>query len=650
MLLRQGLQWRCRASLCLPRPQLFASRWPPTIRCPLHPPPTAGRAFAAAARPPQDGSASTPKSNAGANVSSETAAALALIWSLWPTEVSHNARIVFAATGLIAGKVLAILAPLQLGHLVDALGVGVEALPLGILAAYGLARLSTSAFNELRAALFATVSQASCRALAKRGFQHLHSLDAAFLISSKPGALSVIVSRATKSLTQVLNMTLFNLMPIVVEFALALGVMASLAGPVCALTAAGTVGAYTAFTTYFSNRRRVIMRRANKAEENSTSVFFDSLTNCEVVKYFQSEAYETTRYDAAVAKYETEQINVLHSLAQLNFGQQIIVVSGFTAILGLSAQQVLSGALPLGDVVAVHGILAQLMQPLGILGGVYRVTTQGMLDLGKLSTFLEREASVVAPAGGGAAFEFRGGGIEFRDVLHSYADGTAPVLAGASLAVAPGSRVAIVGPSGSGKSTLFRLLYRLADPASGQVLVDGQDVRDLDLTSFRKYLGIVPQDCTLFNESVGFNIRYGRPDASEADVQRAAELAQIHEMVEGMPEGYDTPVGERGLKLSGGERQRIGIARCFLRDPSIFLLDEATSSLDVQTEQRLAEAVDEWTRGRTCLFITHRLVTAQRCDSVAFLEHGAVVATGPHDELIETSERYRQFWEGAGNQ
>eukprot|EP00434_Breviolum_minutum_P020840 symbB.v1.2.018383.t1/scaffold1465.1/size117142/7 len=295
-----------------------------------------------------------------------------LIQSLWPREASHQGRIAFAAAGLVVGKALAILAPLQLGHLVDALGSGTESLPLGLLAAYGLARLSTSAFNELRAALFATVSQSSCRALARRSFEHLHSLDSSYLLSSKPGALNVVVNRATKSLTQVLNMLLFNVMPIAVECTMALGVMASLAGPECAFAAFNTLVAYVGFTTWFSNHRREIMRRANRAEEDASAVFYDSLANCEIVKYFQGEAHEIHRYDKALARYETEQVSVLHSLAKLNFGQSVIVVSSFTGILGLTSLRVLNGQLPVGDVVAIHGILAQLMQPLGILGGVYR--------------------------------------------------------------------------------------------------------------------------------------------------------------------------------------------------------------------------------------------------------------------------------------
>lgn len=569
-----------------------------------------------------------------------------LLRSLWPSEASHRARIAFAVAGLVAGKALAILAPLQLGHLVDSLGAGAEALPVGILAAYGLARLSTSGFNELRAALFATVSQASCRALALRSFEHLHCLDATYLQSSKPGALSVIISRATRSLTQVLNMLLFNVLPIVVEFAMALVVMTSIAGPGCAAVAASTVGAYVVFTTHFSKHRREIMRRANRAEEEATGVFFDSLANCEIVKYFQSEKHEAARYDSALKQFEKEQVSVLHSLAKLNFGQQVIMISGFTAILALTASRVMAGSLPVGDVVAIHGILAQLMQPLGILGGVYRVTTQGFVDLGKLHGFLQRTSAVPPPVDGGMQFVFSGGKVEFQNVHHSYGQGS-PVLAGASLVIPPGVKAAIVGPSGSGKSTLLRLLYRFADPKTGRVLIDGQDLRHLDPASFRQHLGIVPQDCALFNETVGFNIRYGRPEASEEEVRDAAASAQLHDLIASLPKGYDTPAGERGLMLSGGERQRIGIARCLLRDPSIVLLDEATSALDVRTERHLAAAMEELMRGRTCLIVAHRLSTVERCDVVAYLEDGTVLEQGSHEELLARSDKYRRFWEGA---
>jgi len=545
------------------------------------------------------------------------------------------------------GKALAIYAPLQLGHLVDALGAGAEALPVGLLAAYGLARLSTTFLNEVRSALFANVSQASCRELSRRSFEHVHGLDAAYLLSSKPGALNVVVARATQSLTQVLNMLLFNVLPIAVEFTLALAVMVSLAGPGCAAWAAGTIAVYVAFTAHFSNLRRDIMRRRNKAEESASSVFFDSLANCEIVKYFQSEDREATRYDAALARFEKEQVDVLHSLAKLNFGQQFIVIGGFTGILGLTASRVLAGDLPVGDVVAIHGILAQLMQPLGILGGVYRVTTQGFVDLGKLAAFLQRTSAVPLAPGGGVPFQLAGGGIEFKDVHLSYNNGAGVVLRGASLAVPPGSRVAIVGPSGSGKSTLLRLLYRLVDPQQGQVLIDGQDVRTLSLHSFRRHLGIVPQDCALFNESIGFNIRYGRPDATAEEVERAVGLAQLRETIASLPEGLDAPVGERGLKLSGGERQRVGIARALLRDPSVVLLDEATSSLDVRTERHLVSAMQELMAGRTCLIVAHRLSTVEQCDLVAFLEDGVFVEQGSHAELMSRSERYRRFWQGS---
>jgi len=565
---------------------------------------------------------------------------------MWPKDPGHNARIGFALCGLLAGKALAIYAPLQLGHLVDALGSGLDTLPVGLLAAYGLARLSSSGFNELRQALFATVSQATCRALAKKSFEHMHALDATYLLSNKPGALSVIITRATKSLQQVLNMLLFNVFPIAVEFAMALGVMYKVAGLDCVLATTFTLSVYGAFTTLYSNRRRLVMRRSNKAEEDANSVFFDSLTNCEVVKLFQNERKEADRYDLALARFEREQVQVLRSLAMLNFGQQVIVLSGFTMLLALTASRVIVGTLPVGDVVAIHAIMAQLMQPLGILGGVYRVTTQGFIDLGKLAGFLQLASAVPVPPGGGVAFEFRGGQIEFRNVHFSYGAGV-PLLAGTSLVISPGTKMAIVGPSGSGKSTLLKLLYRLADPQQGQVLIDGQDIRGLAPDSFRSHLGIVPQDCSLFNESIRFNISYGRPSATDEEVERAAQLAQIHDLVMSLPDGYDTTVGERGLKLSGGERQRIGVARCLLRDPSIVVLDEATSALDAQTERHLSEEVDALAQGRTCLIVAHRLATVERCDMVAYLEGGAVVEQGSHQELLARSVRYRTFWEGS---
>lgn len=568
-----------------------------------------------------------------------------LLRSLWPQDAAQNARIAFAFSGLIAGKALAIYAPLQLGHLIDSLGVGAEALPVGILAAYGLARLSTSFLNELRSALFATVSQDRCRALALRNFTHLHSLDVAFMLSSKPGALNVMLSRATQSLTQVLNMLLFNVLPMVVEFAMALAVMATIAGPYCALWSTATIATYVVFTTKFSGERRKLMRQRNKAEEEASGLFLDSLTNFEVVKYFQGEEREARRYDETVARVEAKQVDVLTSLAKLNFGQQFIVISGFTGVLAITSSHVLTGTLPVGDVVAVHGILAQLMQPLGILGGVYRVITQGFVDLGKVASFLERESVVALPPGGGAGFSFQGGQLELRNV-HLSQSGKS-VLSGASLTVPAGAKVALVGASGSGKSTILRLLYRLADPDKGQVLIDGQDVSQLDPATFRSHLGIVPQDCALFNDTVEYNIRYGRPGASQLELVSAANSAQLHDVLKELPDGYVTQVGERGLKLSGGERQRVGIARALLRNPSIVLLDEATSSLDVRTERHLVSAMEELMSGRTSVVVAHRLSTVLRCDTVAFLDAGTIVEHGTHQELMARSAKYRRFWQGS---
>lgn len=571
---------------------------------------------------------------------------LPLLWSLWPTNRGHNLRIAFALSGLLAGKALAIWAPLQLGHLVNELGAGAEALPVGLLAAYGLARLSSSAFNELRQAMMATVSQATIRSLGRRSFEHLHALDVAYLVSNKPGALGLIVSRGGKSVQQVVTNLLFQVFPIVVEFSMAVVVMASVAGTECAMITTATMSLYLAFTTQYSNKRRELMRRANKADEQVNGVFMDSLTNFEVVKLFQNEAQEVRRYDEALGRFERDQVAVLRSLALLNFGQQIIVVGGFTSILALTASRVLAGELPVGDVVAIQAILAQLMQPLGIIGGIYRVTTQGLIDLGKLAGFLQLTSAMPPPPGGGESYAFRGGHIEFRGVHFAHAPHS-QVLSGLSLAVQPGTKVAIVGPSGSGKTTLLKLLYRLVDPQQGEVLIDGQDVKLLDTLSFRRHLGIVPQDCTLFNESIGFNIRYGRPGATDEEVERAARQAQLHDLILAMPGGYDTMVGERGLMLSGGERQRVGIARCLVRNPSIVVMDEATSSLDVQTERYLTDEIDELAEGRTCLIVAHRLSTVQRCDVVAYIDGGRVLEQGSHAELMDRSPRYREFWEGS---
>ncbi|CAD7965789.1 unnamed protein product [Amoebophrya sp. A25] len=523
-----------------------------------------------------------------------------------------------------------------------------EYLPLLWLASYGLARLSAAGFSELRTFLFAPVVQKGCREQALLVFNHLHTLDVEYLTTLKGGEIQQIMNRALKSTQQVLTTILWNVVPTLLEFSLVLGIVFKQMGPASSCVVAATFCSYFAFTTAYSNRRRDFMKESNKREDRLAGHLVDSIVNCEAVRYFSAAQRESQRYDKELAKYEASQVQVLQSLAALNFGQQLVINSGLLAIMTLATYNVMHGLMPVGDVVAVNTLMLQLAQPLNFLGGAYRITLQGVLDLQRMEKFLtDQKPSVPAISSTSALgqklpnFEYKGGSIEFESVSFR-------ALKNLSLRIPAGSKVGIVGPSGSGKSTILRLLSRVAAPEKGRTLVDGQDLLKLDGESYTSYLGIVPQESILFNESLRFNLEYAKPGCPQHAMKQACSLAQVHDVIEAFPDGYDTMVGERGSRLSGGERQRIAIARCLLKNPQILLFDEATAALDLATEEKLTRAVTDFIReqeNKTMLIVAHRLSTVKQCDFILYIDKGAVAEMGSHTELLEKKGGlYRNLW------
>ncbi|CDJ40621.1 ABC transporter, putative [Eimeria tenella] len=547
------------------------------------------------------------------------------------------------------------------------------ALPVGLVVSYPLARLGASAFTELRTALFARVSQRASRELALKSFSHMHAIS--FSSNNKIGEMTAVLTRGTKAISLLLNVLLFQVVPTSLEFLMVLALLKLRVGWTVAATAVGTISAYWAFTAAITTRRAKLRREMNRLEGLSAGLLVDSLANAEAVRYFTAEAYEAQRFGSVQRQLEDQMTKVNESLAFLNFGQQLIFTTGLSLALLHTASLVASGAAPVGQIILVSTLLLQLAIPLNFIGTAYRELTLNTIDLEKLQQLLKMRPLVRDPHNP-VVFQLHGGAIEFKDVKFAYPpshsldqlsgqqrpykkhmgedsqDSSASrgvgklVLDGFSLEVPAGRRVALVGESGSGKTTLIRLLYRLADPLSGVVSIDGQDLKTLPAMSFRRHIGVVPQDVLLFNESLGFNLRYGSPNATDEQVKEAIRLAELTELVESLPSGLDTPVGDRGVRLSGGEKQRVGIARCLLRNPEIVVFDEATSALDMHTEHKILKAMRAISHGRTTLVIAHRLSTVAGADTIAVLDQGRVAEIGTHAELLQKKDGlYASMWD-----
>ena len=565
---------------------------------------------------------------------------------LWPKDsLGARLRVSIAFGFLLAAKGATVMVPLVYSRAVDALAPqmgGVLAVPMALIVGYGLLRVAASGFGETRDAVFAAVQQRTVRRVALQTFRHLHRLSLRFHLDRQTGGISRAIDRGTSGIEAVLRLAVFNVVPTLVEVALVTGILWHLFDWRYAALTLVAVACYLAFTFTFTSWRVRIRRVMNDNDSDAKSKAIDSLLNYETVKYFGNENHEAARFDAALARYEHAAVRSQVSLNVLNLGQATIISVALALIMLMAANEVAAGTLTVGRFVLVNTYLMQLYVPLNMLGFVYREIKQGLVDMEQMFRLM-RVDEEVADRPGARKLVAPAGEVVFEDVQFGYRPDRR-ILKGVSFRVQPGGSVAIVGPTGAGKSTISRLLFRFYDVTGGRVLVDGHDIRDITQDSLRACMGVVPQDTVLFNDTIRYNIAYGRPGASQAEIEHAAALAQVHDFVLRLPEGYDTRVGERGLKLSGGEKQRVAIARTILKDPRILILDEATSALDTSTEQDIQGALRTVARHRTTLTIAHRLSTVVDADQILVLVDGRVVERGTHAELLALGETYARMW------
>lgn len=570
---------------------------------------------------------------------------------LWPkNNPGFRLRVVLALLALLTAELITVGVPFIYKGAVDSLTSGkaidvAEVFAIGAVTltiAYGVARVMSVFFHELRDVIFARVGQRALRTIALETFKHIHNLSLRYHITRKTGGLSRIVERGVKGVDWLLRFVLFSIGPLLIQLLMVCTVLWIVLGFWYFATILIAISLYVVFTFKVTEWRVQIRKEMNKQDTDANQKAIDSLLNYETVKYFSAEEREAQRYDSSMEKFESASLKTTYSLAALNLGQSIIFMTGTVIVMLMAAIGVKNGELSVGDFVLVNSYMIQVAMPLNWLGTVYREIRQALVDMGEMFDLLDVPYEV-SDRPDAKPLEVSGGKIEFKNVSFSYYDNR-PILKGVDLTINPGETVAIVGPSGSGKSTIGRLLFRFYDVTEGALKIDGQDIRMVTQRSLHKQIGIVPQDTVLFNETIFYNIAYGLPDPNPRQVEEAARSARLHDFISELPEGYETQVGERGLKLSGGEKQRVGIARTLLKNPPIVLLDEATSSLDTETEKEIQDSFNEMSFGRTVIAIAHRLSTIVHSDKIIVLEQGEIVEQGTHEELLDLEGKYHAMW------
>jgi ATP-binding cassette subfamily B protein len=587
--------------------------------------------------PPPDAAGKPPRSD------------MATLKTLLPYLWVYKWRVLLALLCLIGAKLANVGVPVVLKRLVDEMTItpahpqALLVLPLGALVAYGLLRLSTTVFTELREFLFARVTQRAVRTIALQVFRHLHSLSLRFHLNRQTGGMTRDIERGTRGVGSLISYTLFNILPTLVEISLVLGYLVTHYDIWFTAITFVALASYITFTITVTDWRTHFRRTMNDLDSKANTKAIDSLINYETVKYFGNEDYEARRYDEGLQHYESAAVKSQTSLSFLNTGQSLIIATAVTLILWRATQGVIDGKMTLGDLVLVNAFMIQLYIPLNFLGVIYREIKQSLADMERLFSLLDQNREV-ADAPAAKALQTQGAQVRFSHVDFSY-ESKRQILFDVDFTIAAGTTTAVVGHSGSGKSTLSRLLYRFYEVNTGAITIDGQDLRDVTQDSLRHAIGIVPQDTVLFNDTIEYNIGYGKPGSSKEQIIAAAKAASIHDFIASLPDGYGTMVGERGLKLSGGEKQRVAIARTLLKDPAILIFDEATSALDSKAEQAIQAQLKEIARNRTTMVIAHRLSTVADAEQIIVLDHGRIVERGTHQSLLAADGLYAQMWQ-----